>query len=209
MTDTTTAAAVLDRPLEGPALLAPPPHRRNGHEFEYESINDLFRCDFCRAYEAQALTDGQYSPCPGLVSWGGDTERAYLLATFHPVAAEHWLSWLCGRIRGTELGRTRRFAYRAGRLLVESVPAMVDELAATMAGWEVGRSAATAPAFMAVEQVTGEQAGEILAVNYTAYVAKYGLPDDQGGTSGDMQAQRYFERQEAARAATGDTADEP
>ncbi len=62
-----------------------PDDRFGGHEFEYESSTDLFRCTECRDYEVVARdTDGPIKPCTGLVGYGGDTERGYLLLTQNP-----------------------------------------------------------------------------------------------------------------------------
>jgi hypothetical protein len=52
--------------------------RFGGHEFECEQSTDLFRCTECRVYEVVARdADGSITPCPGLVGYGGATERVY------------------------------------------------------------------------------------------------------------------------------------
>ncbi|MDM4723313.1 hypothetical protein QTQ03_28320 [Micromonospora sp. WMMA1363] len=58
------------------------PDTFGGHEFEYEQETDLFRCSECRVYEVLVReSDGPIKPCTGLVGYGGDSERVYLLLT--------------------------------------------------------------------------------------------------------------------------------
>lgn len=52
-----------------------------GHEFDYESVSDLFKCCFCGVYEVvarkNATEDAPITLCPGLACWEGETERRY------------------------------------------------------------------------------------------------------------------------------------
>jgi hypothetical protein len=91
-----------------------------GHEFEYESATDLFRCAECRQYEITARKNAPaglpITPCPG---WRveGDPYRAYLLVTGNPEVPEGgYRAALANQIEATGLGRTPRYSWRAGRL---------------------------------------------------------------------------------------------
>ncbi|MFG3398766.1 hypothetical protein [Streptomyces parvus] len=166
------------RAAEGPAAdVTGPDDRFGGHEFEYESSTDLFRCSECRVYEVVARdTDGPIKPCTGLVGYGGDTERVYLLLTENPVLPCSHAAQLASSVRGTGIGRAPRFSWRDGRLLVESAPSVVDELTrrielitSTVDGKQV-------PTVASVDRLTEEAGRALLAENYAAYVAKYGTP---------------------------------
>ncbi|MEV8546927.1 hypothetical protein [Streptomyces sp. NPDC051572] len=147
-----------------------------GHEFEYDSSTDLFRCTECRVYEVSARdTDGPIKPCTGLVGYGGDTERVYLLLTENPLAPNH-AAFLATKARSTGIGRAPQFSWRDGQLLIESAPSVVAELArrielitATVDGQQV-------LVVSSVDQLTAEAGRAIIAENYAAYVAEYGEP---------------------------------
>lgn len=144
-----------------------------GHEFEYESSTDLFRCTECRQYEIiarQTAPDGRpITQCPG---WAveGHPGRAYLLVTENPdVPVSGYVAGLATSIMRTGLGRTPRYSWRAGRMVVQSAPGVVDDLARQI---ERMQSAAAA----LVERITEAEAEAILAENRAAYAAKYGKP---------------------------------
>ena len=151
-----------------------------GHEFEYESTTDLFRCTECRQYEIvarkNAPDDLPITPCPG---WKveGDPYRAYLLVTDNPEVPEGgYGATLASTIARTGLGRTPRYSWRAGRLLVQSAPSVADELARRIRGIRFDVDGRKLPAVSSVERISVEAAQDILTENYAAYVAEYGEP---------------------------------
>jgi hypothetical protein len=151
-----------------------------GHEFEYESTTDLFRCTECRQYEIVARKDAPddlpISPCPG---WRveGDPYRAYLLVTDNPEVPEGgYGAALANKIGATGLGRTPRYSWRDGRLLVQSAPSVVDDLARRIRGIRFDVDGREVPAVSSVERISVEAAQDILAENYAAYAAKWGEP---------------------------------
>jgi hypothetical protein len=148
-----------------------------GHEFEYESSTDLFRCTECRVYEVTARdADGTITPCTGLVGYGGDTERVYLLLTENPELPDNYVSALATRIRDTGIGRAPRFSWRDQRLLVESAPSVVAELARQVKQITFDFHGRQVLAVSSVDHLTAEEGRAIIAANYAAYVAKYGEP---------------------------------
>ncbi|ATY17272.1 hypothetical protein CU254_42570 (plasmid) [Amycolatopsis sp. AA4] len=172
----TTAKRAVDTAAAAPS--GPPDDGFGGHEFDYEARTDLFRCHLCGQYEATARSDdGPIEPCTGLPGYGGDTERVYLLLHENPRRADLGTAWIAGRIRETGIGRTVRFGCRDGRWLVESAPRVVDELQR-----RVGEipctlvDGGTAPAFTGAEQLSSAEGRQVIAENYAAYVAKYGVP---------------------------------
>lgn len=149
-----------------------------GHEFEYESSTDLFRCTECRQYEftaRQNAPDGtSITLCPGWMV-EGDPYRAYLLVTDNPEVPEGgYGAALASRISRTGLGRAPRYSWRAGRLLVQSAPSVVDELTWKIQEIRFDVDGRQVPAVSSVERVSVEAARDILAENYAAYVAEYG-----------------------------------
>jgi hypothetical protein len=152
--------------------------RFGGHEFEYDQGTDLFRCTECRVYEVVARdTDGPIKPCSGLVGYGGDLERVYLLLTKNPALLPG--QNLATKIRKTGIGRAPRFSSRDGRLVVESAPSVVAELARQISEMTFtidGPVSRQVPAVISVEHLTAEAGRAIIAKNYAAYVAKYGEP---------------------------------
>lgn len=166
------------RTAEGTAPVdAEPADGFGGHEFEYESSTDLFCCTECRVYELVARdTDGPIKPCTGLVGYGGDTERVYLLLTEHPDLPYRHAAFLARKVRSTGIGRPPQFSWRNGKLLVESAPSVVAELVrrvelitSTIEGRQV-------PAVASVDRLTAEAGRALLAENYAAYIAEYGEP---------------------------------
>lgn len=148
-----------------------------GHEFEYESTTDLFRCTECRVYEVVARdTDGPIKPCAGLAGYGADTERVYLLLTENPALPCSHAAALAGHIRGTGTGRAPRFSWRDGRLLAESAPSVVADLARRVALLTFTIDGREVPAVSSVDQLTAEAGLAIIAENRAAYVAEYGEP---------------------------------
>ena len=146
-----------------------------GHEFEYESSTDLFRCTECRVYEVTARdTDGPIKPCTGLVGYGGDTERVYLLLTENPALQYSHAAFLATKVRSTGIGRAPRFSWRDGKLLVESAPSVVAELARRVELITTTIEDRQVPAVASVDRLTAEAGRAVLAENYAAYVAKYG-----------------------------------
>ena len=182
-TYTEAARHVAGAPAETPAAAV---DRFGGHEFEYERDTDLFRCTECEVYEVVAEgDDGTFAPCPGLPGWDGDPERVYLLLTENP--AVYNASWHVTRAaREHRIGRGARFGYRDGRLLVETAPAVVDQLHRILAALTEPPSSATSlpkagaervAVATAIERLTFEQGQAVIAANYAAYVAEYGEPD--------------------------------
>lgn len=148
-----------------------------GHEFEYDSTTDLFRCTECRVYEIVARDgDGPIAPCTGLVGYGGDTERVYLLLTTNPVLHDGYLTSLATRVRSTGIGRAPRFWWRDGQVLIESAPSVVADLARQIEQIAFTVNGQQVPAVAAVEHLTAEAGRAIIAENQAAYVAKYGEP---------------------------------
>ncbi|MFC9916040.1 hypothetical protein [Streptomyces sp. NPDC127197] len=148
-----------------------------GHEFEYESSTDLFRCTECRAYEVEARdTDGPIKPCTGLVGYGGDTERVYLLLTENPVLQYSHAAFLATKVRSTGISRAPRYSWRDGKLLVESAPSVVAELARRIELITSTIEDRQVPAVASVDHLTAEEGRAVLAENYAAYVAEYGEP---------------------------------
>jgi len=151
-----------------------------GHEFEYESTTDLFRCTECRQYEIVARKDAPddlpISPCPG---WRveGDPYRAYLLVADNPEVPEGgYGAALASKIGATGLGRTPRYSWGDGRLLVQSAPSVVDDLAWRIRGIRFDVDGREVPAVSSVERISVEAAQDILAENYAAFVARWGEP---------------------------------
>ncbi|WP_017575777.1 hypothetical protein [Nocardiopsis kunsanensis] len=154
-----------------------PEGRFGGHEFEYEQATDLFRCTECRVYEVAARdTGGSITPCPGLVGYGGDTERVYLLLTENPAVPYSLAAFLASRIHDSGIGRAPQFSWRDGRLLVESSPGVVAELARRVEGITTAVGGRPVPAVSAVEHLSAEAGRAVIAQNRAAYVAEYGEP---------------------------------
>lgn len=178
------------RAAESPAAdVTEPDDGFGGHEFEYESSTDLFRCTECRVYEVVARdTDGPIKPCTGLVGYGGDTERVYLLLTENPALPYSGAAFLSTKVRSTGIGRAPRFSWRDGKLLVESAPSVVAELARRIELFTSTIEGQQVPAVASVDHLTAEAGQAVLAENYAAYVAEFGEPARpyQGarGTSG-------------------------
>lgn len=148
-----------------------------GHEFEYESSTDLFRCTECRVYEVVARdTDGPIKPCAGLAGYGGETERVYLLLTQNSVLPGSQAGFLATSVRSTGIGRSPRFSWRDGRLLVESAPGVVAELARQVELLTVSVGGQEVPAVSVVDHLTAEAGLAVLAENRAAYLAEYGEP---------------------------------
>ncbi len=150
-----------------------------GHEFQYESRTDLFRCTECRMYEVTArdVPDGDpIRPCKGLPGWGGDTEQVYLLVTENPELPSGYGAAFATRIRDTGIGRPPRYSWRDGRMLVESVPGVVGELARLVEGITFTVDGRQVPAVSSVEHLTVGAGRAIIAENRAAYAAKYGEP---------------------------------
>lgn len=148
-----------------------------GHEFEYESGTDLFRCTECRVYKVAAQdADGPITPCPGMEGYGGDADRVYLLVAENPDLHQGYGTSLATIIRSTGIGRTPQFSRRNGKLLVESAPSVVAELASRIKLTTFTVNGRQIPAAVSVEHLSAEAGRAILAENYAAYVAEYGEP---------------------------------
>lgn len=147
-----------------------------GHEFEYEARTDLFRCSECKVYEVQARDrKAGIAPCTGLVGYGGDTARVYLLLTENPALPNGgYGASLAWQIRQTGIGRAPRFSGRDGKLLVESAPSVVDELARKIDAIVFDVHGLEVPAVTAVERLTAEEGRAVIAANRAAYAAEYG-----------------------------------
>lgn len=160
-----------------PASAPEPQDRFGGHEFEYEQDTDLFRCTECRVYEVVARDgDGPITRCPGLVGYGGDTDRVYLLLTETPALPYSQAAFLATSVRRTGIGRAPRFSWRDGRLLIESAPSVVTELARRIALLTSTVEGRQVPAVSSVDHLTAEAGREVIAANRAAYVAEYGEP---------------------------------
>ncbi|MFD7615803.1 hypothetical protein [Streptomyces sp. NPDC059802] len=166
------------RTAEGPtADVTRPDDGFGGHEFEYESSTDLFRCSECRVYEVVARdTDGPMKPCTGLVGYGGDTERVYLLLAENPALPYSYSATLATRACSTGIGRTPRFSWRDGKLLVESAPSVVDELIRRIEHLTTPADHGHMPLLASIDRLTAGAGRAVLAENYAAYVAEYGEP---------------------------------
>ncbi|WP_017596445.1 hypothetical protein [Nocardiopsis potens] len=150
--------------------------RFGGHEFEYEQFNDLFRCTECGVYELAARgADGAIAPCPGLAGYGGDTERVYLLLTQNP-DFPYRTAFLACEVRATGIGRAPRFSWRDGRLLVESAPSVVDELARRIEQITTTVDGRPVPAVSRIDRLTAEAGRAVIEENHAAYVAERGEP---------------------------------
>lgn len=148
-----------------------------GHEFEYEQVSDLFRCSECRVYEVAARdTGGPIKPCTGLVGYGGDTERVYLLLTENPALPYSPGGFLAGKVRSTGIGQAPRFSWRDGKLLVESAPSVVADLARRIDQLTLAVDGRQVSVVASVDHLTAEAGRAVLAENYAAYVAEYGEP---------------------------------
>jgi hypothetical protein len=99
----------------------------------------------------------------------------YLLLTEDP-ALPNYGTFLATRIRKTGIGRAPRFGWRDGRLLVESVPSVIAELARQVDLITVTVDGRQVPIVSSVERLTAEAGRAIIAENYAAYVAEYGEP---------------------------------
>ncbi|MFF4187232.1 hypothetical protein ACFYZ9_28970 [Streptomyces sp. NPDC001691] len=167
------------RPADAPTPAATgPDDAYGGHEFEYESSTDLFRCSECRVYEALARdTGGPITPCTGLVGYGGDTERAYLLLTENPDLPYRHSAFLATTVRSTGIGRAPRFSWRDGKLLVESAPSVVAELARRIELITTTVEDRQVAVVASVEHLSAEAGRAVLAENYAAYVSEFGVPE--------------------------------
>lgn len=152
-----------------------PPDAFGGHEFEYQSVDDLFRCSFCKEYEVVVRAkDGTIAPCTGLVGYGGDTDRVYLLVTVFPEPT----AWLARRIWDTGIARIPRFG-GGDPWLVESAPSVVDDLV-----WQLSQVMVPStpggrdqvPAFTVIERLSAGEGLRVLADKYAAYVEEFGTP---------------------------------
>lgn len=156
-----------------------------GHEFEYESHTDLFRCTECRTYEVSALAglDGMIRPCPGLAAWHGDPERVYLLLTQADVPGEPYSPPLSLLVRETGLGRAPRYSRRGGRQLIETAPSVVDELARRIKAMTYTVAGRQVAAASEIQRLTAAAGQAVIAENHAAYVAEYGeqAADEESG----------------------------
>lgn len=156
-----------------------------GHEFSYVSTDDLFRCDFCKAYEVSVRTDGQtIKPCPGLAGYNGDTERVYLLVTLNPeLPHSGFYGSFCRAVFDTGIGHAPRFSPRKQGhrelQLIETAPSVVDQLEhqirdmrPNFRGDTTGMPHCTYAT--GIERLTAQQGREFLGQNRAAYVVKYG-----------------------------------
>ncbi|MFJ6637026.1 hypothetical protein ACIQMR_37750 [Streptomyces sp. NPDC091376] len=119
-------------------------------------------------------TDGPIKPCTGLVGHGGDTERVYQMLTENPDLPYRHAAFLATKVRSTGIGRAPRFSWRDGKLLVESAPSVVAELACRIELITTTVEDRQIPAVASVELLTAEAGRAVLAENYAAYVAEYG-----------------------------------
>lgn len=183
------AGQELDNGVAVSPLTRPVREDFGGHEFEYESRNDLFKCVYCQEYEIVVRADdGTIAPCKGLADYGDDTERVYLLVTTNPdprmpECGTH-LAWQIGK---TRIGRVPRYASRDARMLVESAPSVVDELEQRIEAMTIAVVWGQARVVVSIERLTAEQGRRFIADNYAAAVAKYGadeVPPPEFGASG-------------------------
>lgn len=189
MNDTTPAPTYDEAAMLVAALHGLPDNGWGGHIFEYESNTDLFRCDYCQVYEATARHGrpaGAIAPCTGLPAYQFTTERAYLRATENRQVKSWMGTIVASGVRDSGWGRVPRFGWREGVWMVETVPALVGQLAAhaeqmTLPDPVRPETLSSARAFTTIERLTAEQGREVIAANYAAYVAEYGDPNTPGG----------------------------
>ncbi|WP_372672678.1 hypothetical protein [Amycolatopsis kentuckyensis] len=170
------------RAVREQAAAGPPADKYGGHRFDYESLNDLFKCSDCGEYEVVARNDdGSITPCRGLPSYADDPERVYLLLTENPAKADGGTAWISGRIREGKTGRSVRFGWRNGRWIIESAPSVVDQLedhvkTITALAHGAGLDGPRVLAFIKVQRLTAAEGQQVIADNYASYVEKYGEP---------------------------------
>jgi hypothetical protein len=111
-----------------------------------------------------------------LAGYGGDTERVYLLLTTKPALPDSHVTVLAGNTRATGIGRAPRFSWRDGRLLVESAPGVVADLARRIELITFTVDGRQVPAVSSVDYLTAEAGQVVIAENHAAYVAEYGEP---------------------------------
>ncbi|MFI9206317.1 hypothetical protein [Streptomyces sp. NPDC053048] len=119
-------------------------------------------------------TDGLIKPCTGLAGYGGDTARVYLLLTENPELSYSHACSLATSIRSTGIGRAPRFSWRNGRLLIESAPSVVAELARRIALLTSTIDGRQVPTVSSVDHLTADAGRAIIAENRAAYIAEYG-----------------------------------
>ncbi|MFD6534918.1 hypothetical protein [Streptomyces goshikiensis] len=104
----------------------------------------------------------------------GHTGRVYLLLTENPDLPYRHAAFLATKVRSTGIGRAPRFSWREGKLLVESAPSVVAELARRVELITTTVEARQVPAVASVDHLTAEAGRAVLAENYAAYIAEYG-----------------------------------
>ncbi|MGW4796849.1 hypothetical protein ACWEPC_30950 [Nonomuraea sp. NPDC004297] len=75
-------------------------------------------------------------------------------------------------IRQTGIGRAPRYAWRDGKLLVESAPRVVAELVRQIGLMTVTVEGRQVPIISGTEHLTAETGRAVIAENYAAYVAE-------------------------------------
>ncbi|MGW1817400.1 hypothetical protein ACWCQM_28000 [Streptomyces sp. NPDC002125] len=101
---------------------------------------------------------GRSSRAPGLVGYGGDTERVYLLLTENPDPPYRHAAFLATKVHSTGIGQAPKFSWRGtGSCWSSRRPASSQS-------WPAGSLA----------HLTMEAGRAVLAENYAAYVAEYG-----------------------------------
>lgn len=104
----------------------------------------------------------------------GDTARVYLLLTENPDLPFSHVGFLATKVSSTGIGQAPRFSWRDGKLLVESAPSVVAELARQVELIATTVEDRQVPVVASVEHLTAEAGLAVLAKNYAAYVAEYG-----------------------------------
>jgi hypothetical protein len=100
----------------------------------------------------------------------------YLLLTASPAVPYSLAAFLATSVRDTGIGRAPRFSWRDGRLLVESAPGVVAELADRIERITTAVDGRPVSAVSSVDHLTAEAGRAVIAENYAAYVAEYGEP---------------------------------
>lgn len=155
-----------------------------GHEFEYESHTDLFKCTECGKYEITARKNAPegspITPCPGLEAWDGDHRRVYLMLTETPGLPtgryETYRPPLAYLVRETGLGRSPRSSRHGRRQLIETAPVVADELTRRIESMTYTVREQEVPVTASVRRIDAEVARNFIAVNRETGTSAYDVP---------------------------------
>lgn len=161
----------------------------NGHEFEYDRENDLHLCVICERYEVTVKVEadevtGEYPRCTGFPAYGGDLTRVYLRLTINPDVADQASRMIAEALWQFTpvIGRAARFGWNSDtcKLLVETAPALVDELHEKLIDYRrtpipTGDGGFEIPV-VRIDKLTGDEGLELLADNYARLAVVHGNP---------------------------------